>query len=188
MDIKGPIADHAIYPEYAIEANRLVSFEDWPMQIKQKAKELADAGFFYTGSCDRVRCFCCGGLLWQWEETDIVWEQHAFYYDKCEYMLLIKGDQYHDSVIEKFARARIEKNRTNDESTSEIHSPDSNSSEGCDQSPMEKSNECKICLIEEFNTVFIPCGHVVACGKCASTLRNCPICRKEIGNILRIYF
>lgn len=38
------------------------------------------------------------------------------------------------------------------------------------------------------NTVFIPCDHVVACGKCASTFRNCPMCRKEIGNIIRIYF
>lgn len=104
------ITDHAIYLELAIEANRLASFEDWPMQIKQKAKKLAAA--FYTGSCDLVRCFCCGGL--QREETDIVWEQHGFYYDKCEYMLLIKGDHYHDSVIEKMLE-RDSKKKTRDE-------------------------------------------------------------------------
>lgn len=65
------------YPNYAIEAKRLESYEDWPKFMKQKPKELSDAGFFYTGKSDRVKCFSCGGGLKDWEAGDEPWEQHA---------------------------------------------------------------------------------------------------------------
>lgn len=37
------------YPNYAVYENRLLSFTEWPKSMKQKPKDLAEAGFFYTG-------------------------------------------------------------------------------------------------------------------------------------------
>ncbi|XP_037931018.1 death-associated inhibitor of apoptosis 1 [Teleopsis dalmanni] len=47
---------------------------------------------------------------------------------------------------------------------------------------------CKICYAEEYNTAFLPCGHVVACAKCASSVQKCPMCRKPFMEVTRVYF
>lgn len=48
---------------------------------------------------------------------------------------------------------------------------------------------CKICFIRQSNTVFIPCGHVVACLKCANLLKDqCPICRMPVTKIQNLYY
>ena len=41
---------------------------------------------------------------------------------------------------------------------------------------------CKICFQEEVNTVLVPCGHIVACSKCAERLQEkpCPICKSGV--------
>ncbi|XP_055308585.1 death-associated inhibitor of apoptosis 1-like, partial [Sitodiplosis mosellana] len=98
----------AEFPSYAVETRRLRSFKDWPKALKQKPEQMADAGFFYTKMSDRVICFSCGGALKEWEDNDDPWEQHALYYgDKCNYLRLIKGIDYHDEVIGKLAAMRI---------------------------------------------------------------------------------
>jgi ankyrin repeat protein len=50
----------------------------------------------------------------------------------------------------------------------------------------EKENECVICMSSPRNTVFMPCGHTVACPKCAVRLEMCPICRAGIGDKVQI--
>lgn len=47
---------------------------------------------------------------------------------------------------------------------------------------------CKICYGAEYNTAFLPCGHVVACAKCASSVTKCPLCRKPFTDVMRVYF
>lgn len=47
---------------------------------------------------------------------------------------------------------------------------------------------CKICYVGEYNTTFLPCGHVVACDKCASSVTKCPMCRKPFTDVMRVYF
>merc|ERR1711971_380247 len=37
---------------------------------------------------------------------------------------------------------------------------------------------CKICMAEKVDQVFIPCGHVICCKICITQLQTCPICRK----------
>jgi hypothetical protein len=44
----------------------------------------------------------------------------------------------------------------------------------------ETSCECAVCLDQEKNTVFIPCGHFYTCTDCAKALQACPICRTAI--------
>lgn len=98
------------FPEFAIETARLRSFDEWPKTMKQKPKQLSDAGFFYTQKGDRVICFSCGGGLRDWDEQDDPWEQHALWYDKCDYLRLVKGPEYIDAVKEKFAKTQSETN------------------------------------------------------------------------------
>ena len=52
---------------------------------------------------------------------------------------------------------------------------------------LKESNFCKICVNNEINTVFLPCGHLVTCNACALSLKNCPMCRKNINDKIRIY-
>ena len=40
--------------------------------------------------------------------------------------------------------------------------------------------KCKVCLDEEVQISFHPCGHLVACEGGANHLHQCPLCRKNI--------
>lgn len=209
-----PTLKHPDHPEYAIESARFRSFEDWPKTMKQKPQELSDAGFFYTQKGDRVKCFSCGGGLRDWDENDVPWEQHALWFSKCEYLKLIKGQEYIDSILEKKKlqdesesgtsddeenrsadnRPQVEKTIANsiESTTSSSSGSDVESGSGYDDGPSEKklcdSKLCKICYTCEYNTAFFPCGHVVACAKCASSVTKCPMCRKPFESIMRVYF
>ncbi|KAJ5831731.1 Zinc finger RING-type [Penicillium riverlandense] len=46
---------------------------------------------------------------------------------------------------------------------------------------------CQICYSEEQNAVFCDCGHVCACVTCAKQVDLCPICRKTIKSVIKIY-
>lgn len=192
------------FPEYAVEAKRIESYADWPKLIRQRPQELSDAGFYYTGKGDRVCCFSCGGGLKDWEEKDDPWEQHAMWYGNCEYLKLIKGEDF----IAKMAKKRdtMCKN-SNDEigscssqsssQSSSLRESQSSSTEKLPQESLEKSDEeddkkdaklCKICYNNEYDTIFLPCAHVIACGKCASSVSKCPACRQPFAEVRRIYF
>ncbi|XP_063361874.1 E3 ubiquitin-protein ligase XIAP-like [Cydia amplana] len=51
------------YPHYETLDSRLKSYKHWPPSLPTKPEELAEAGFFYTGTGDRTQCFFCGGGL-----------------------------------------------------------------------------------------------------------------------------
>ena len=70
----------------------------WPERVEQKPEELAQAGFFYCGLSDHVRCFHCGGKLGLWEFGDIPWEEHARWYPDCHFIILSKGQEFIDKV------------------------------------------------------------------------------------------
>ncbi|KAG0495351.1 hypothetical protein HPP92_000041 [Vanilla planifolia] len=46
---------------------------------------------------------------------------------------------------------------------------------------------CVICLEEEYNAVFIPCGHMCCCTNCSSHLSSCPLCRRRIDQAVRTF-
>lgn len=205
------------YPNYAIEAKRLESYEDWPKFMKQKPKELSDAGFFYTGKSDRVKCFSCGGGLKDWEAEDEPWEQHAMWYSTCEYLKLMKGETYIAQCLAKKENPSEQNGsdvgpsnspqpstsgvgstaptslQSSQSSSLSVSAEEVNAMVGCssdEDEPNRKSDTsrtCKICYVNEYNTAFSPCGHVVACAKCASSVTKCPLCRKPFTNVMRIY-
>ena len=46
----------------------------------------------------------------------------------------------------------------------------------------ETTTECAVCLCNDKDTVFIPCGHYYTCDSCAKMVSHCPICRTTITN------
>lgn len=189
-----PIRRRPEFPEYAIEMARLRSFNEWPKTMKQKPEQLSDAGFFYTQTGDRVICFSCGGGLREWDEADDPWEQHVLWYEQCDYLRLMKGPDYVAAVKEKFSKIDIEKNNASEPSPSSQQQESKvtaiTPSDDHNQSADNELNEtrlCKICCATEYNTAFFPCGHVIACAKCASSQTRCPLCRKPFECIMRIF-
>ncbi|RDD43445.1 E3 ubiquitin-protein ligase LRSAM1 [Trichoplax sp. H2] len=49
------------------------------------------------------------------------------------------------------------------------------------------SAECSICMDAPANVVFLDCGHVCTCLKCAEAMTHCPICRQLIIRKIRIF-
>ncbi|CRK95837.1 CLUMA_CG009286, isoform A [Clunio marinus] len=198
-----PTISRPEHPEFAVEAKRLESYEDWPKTMRQKPQQLSDAGFYYTGKGDRVCCFSCGGGLKDWEENDDPWEQHAMWYGKCEYLKLMKGADFIENMVkqrEEICKRSSEgmascSSQSSQESLKDVQSSSSNESkqqENSDKSDEEEEKKdsklCKICYSNEYNTIFLPCGHVIACAKCASSVSKCPACRQPFENVMRVYF
>ncbi|XP_068671646.1 E3 ubiquitin-protein ligase MYLIP-like [Montipora foliosa] len=53
---------------------------------------------------------------------------------------------------------------------------------------MEDSFKCKICMDHQIDTVFCPCGHMVSCSVCATNVKSCPICRRNIDRTQHVFF
>ncbi|XP_062144784.1 E3 ubiquitin-protein ligase SP1 [Alnus glutinosa] len=46
---------------------------------------------------------------------------------------------------------------------------------------------CVICLEQEYNAVFVSCGHMCCCITCSSQLTNCPLCRRRIDQVVKTF-
>lgn len=159
FDVCGPID----IQRHSTQKARLNTFEFWPVSMRQKPEQLSAAGFYYTGVGDKVKCFSCNGGLYNWEINDDPWEEHAFYFPRCDFLLANRppGGAEDDGAI----------GGAKDDGAIGGVSP----------------TECKICLKRESNVAFNPCGHVATCISCAFTLTKCPICRGS-GSKLKLFY
>lgn len=66
-------------PQYQTDSDRRKSFHHYSSSYPMQVGELAAAGFFYSGSGDKVTCFWCNGSLEKWDEDDNAWVEHAKY-------------------------------------------------------------------------------------------------------------
>lgn len=82
------------FPMYATRDSRKESFKNWSSDLPQDVESMVEAGFFYIGTTDSVKCFQCGGGLKNWETNDIPWEEHARWFPHCRYVILHKGTEY----------------------------------------------------------------------------------------------
>ncbi|VVC25359.1 Zinc finger, RING-type,PH domain-like,FERM/acyl-CoA-binding protein, 3-helical bundle,Ubiquitin-related [Cinara cedri] len=46
---------------------------------------------------------------------------------------------------------------------------------------------CRICMDATIDHVFFPCGHVIACGTCATRCETCPLCRGAIDESRHVF-
>ncbi|XP_063265654.1 E3 ubiquitin-protein ligase LRSAM1 isoform X3 [Prinia subflava] len=51
----------------------------------------------------------------------------------------------------------------------------------------EKKAECVVCMEQEPQMIFLPCGHVCCCQGCCQRLPSCPLCRQDIAQRIRIF-
>jgi len=51
----------------------------------------------------------------------------------------------------------------------------------------EEASMCQICYSEEIDALFFDCGHVCACGECAKQCETCPICRRAVKLVVKMY-
>nr|QEY08360.1 inhibitor of apoptosis [Phenacoccus solenopsis] len=94
------ILNHRIpkHSKYMTEESRVSSYESWPVPDVKTPQELSKAGFYYTGVEDKVRCYHCGGGLQKWKVSDDPWIEHAKWFPKCDFVVLIKGKKFIDEV------------------------------------------------------------------------------------------
>ncbi|XP_028316309.1 E3 ubiquitin-protein ligase XIAP [Gouania willdenowi] len=86
----GEVVDESTYPmapHMGSEEVRLKTFSSWPSNAPIRARDLAQAGFYYLGMDDQVQCFCCSGRLGGWEPTDDAWGEHAKHFPNCFFIL-----------------------------------------------------------------------------------------------------
>jgi pSer/pThr/pTyr-binding forkhead associated (FHA) protein len=53
--------------------------------------------------------------------------------------------------------------------------------------PQGFDNCCSICLDSERDCLIMPCRHSCSCLRCIKSVKNCPVCRTPINDIIRIY-
>ncbi|XP_041361908.1 uncharacterized protein LOC121377875 [Gigantopelta aegis] len=73
-------------PEMRRFYRRLCTFGWWPIQLRQKPRELAKAGFFYMGDHDAVVCYCCGLRTYRWQKMDDPVMGHYRLSPRCPYI------------------------------------------------------------------------------------------------------
>jgi baculoviral IAP repeat-containing protein 7/8 len=88
-------------PSFANMSARLQSFNSWPKSLSQKPTLLAAAGFYYTGTGDRVCCFCCGLGLTDWKDEDDPWREHVAWGTSCNFTLMVKGKQFIQTILQQ---------------------------------------------------------------------------------------
>lgn len=166
---------------------RVLSFAGWPKTTIQKPEDLADAGFYYIGVSDRVKCYTCGGGLKDWEPEDDPWEEHALAYgEDCMYVKVTKGASFIQNVKTDYEIRSAKNNIT----ISDVQGNVIKSSNKDRKLSNDDHNKviCKICYDNEVNTILEPCHHVAMCEKCVVLILNCPICRTPILKQHEIYF
>ena len=90
---------HPINRHMGSREMRIQTFLDhsstWPAhRIRATPVDIADAGMYYLGERDRVKCWYCNGGLQNWERDDSPWKEHAKWFPLCEFVLQQKGPQF----------------------------------------------------------------------------------------------
>ena len=89
-------------PKMLYYRDRVVSFQNWPIQLYQNKHTMASAGVYYTNNSDIVKCFACGLRLGQWLRSDDVWKQHRKWSPDCYYINMVGSARLVDSSLETF--------------------------------------------------------------------------------------
>ncbi|XP_062616598.1 baculoviral IAP repeat-containing protein 7-B-like [Saccostrea cucullata] len=164
------------FPQYAQLSKREATFEQgWPEPLLGKIPDLARAGFYYRGMKDNATCFHCGMTLTNWDLEEDPYAEHAYWNPNCPYINQYKGRSWVMSIfvgdLEKQGYKPFIKIKP-------LLNP---------QPDVQARGKCHICLDEELQIVFLPCGHLCCCALCAPSFHFCPICRGEIQQSKRIF-
>ncbi|KXJ22789.1 E3 ubiquitin-protein ligase XIAP [Exaiptasia diaphana] len=73
--------------EMASAGKRFETFKTWPETSPMKPIDLINAGFYYTGSGDEVRCFSCDLQLKGWKFGDDPFDEHRKIRANCKFVI-----------------------------------------------------------------------------------------------------
>lgn len=174
---KSRAEDQIKYPDFKLMSQRLKSFETWPIGIKQRPQELAEAGFFYSGQSDLTICFSCGLKIRKWESTDNCWVEHKKHSTSTCNFLKLNHETVtkNEKIYAEFKKLpKVDAQEDKDEPV---------------QTEIQFESLCKICLDRKSSILFLPCKHVAVCGVCVFGIeRDCPICRTPIDEKINLYY
>ncbi|VDI75614.1 Hypothetical predicted protein [Mytilus galloprovincialis] len=108
------------YPQFESVDARYRSFDNWSFAHKQTPRKLSEAGYFYTGENDIVRCFCCDLGLAEWDPKDNPWTEHARHNPKCWFLLSEKGEQFIENIQHDWKKIYNPKHAAFDDKESRI--------------------------------------------------------------------
>jgi len=74
------------YQALRMKDTRLATFHDWPSDAQVSPEQLVEAGFFYTGTIDRVQCAYCRNFLKSWVATDDPRKEHQKRFPDCQFI------------------------------------------------------------------------------------------------------
>jgi len=76
---------------------------NWPRhRLTATPADMANAGLYYLGTDDKVKCFYCNGGLQNWDTYDEPWFEHAKWFPDCEFLLQQRGPEYVERVKNRF--------------------------------------------------------------------------------------
>ena len=86
--------------EFDSVQKRLETFKMWPEDSPVNPRDLAEAGFRFSGVDDRVVCFKCDLHLREWKTGEDPWNEHKQLRPRCPFVLECEGEngsEVHDS-------------------------------------------------------------------------------------------
>lgn len=186
-----------IIPEYTNYESRLETYVNAPSQFKQIKEKLIQAGLFYcTKTNQLICCYCCGGMKFIDTRYDI-WDQHAYWYPDCFYVLIIKGAEFIQKVSARDVRKQFMEKETYKEKhiEAEISNATNKKDEKFEKSTLNSEcNDnsisrltCKVCYDKEICMIFKYCNHIGCCKDCAKLMRKCPVCNQRIRGFERVF-
>nr|XP_039259191.1 E3 ubiquitin-protein ligase XIAP-like isoform X2 [Styela clava] len=165
-------------PDMVNEYDRLKTFDLWPKSIAVTPTELANAGFYFLGCDDRVKCFYCNGVFQNWEVGDIPWCEHAKWFPNCEFLIQTKGQKF----VNEFKVERAQTTGGPGPLDKQKEKPEKKilgESVAMELVELQKERMCKICSKESADMKFMPCMHICCCRFC-TPVRMCPLCGSVI--------
>merc|ERR1719430_2197396 len=178
------------HKNYVTEQARLNTYSTWPPALPQRPQELAQAGFFYTGLSDQVKCFYCDGGLESWEKQDSPWSEHQKWFSDCAFVKMMRhSEDKSKTTIQqdggKQPTITSTKHKTNtNKKEKPVEETTAMNMEELQKEILKEARNCKICMEKEASIVFMPCGHLVSCTHCAPSLQNCAVCRGRIQGLV----
>lgn len=159
------------FPEFVEFDDRVKSYKSAlpGSYLQENRKQLAAAGFFYTGNEDETLCFYCGGGVKAWRDEDTPWVEHAKWLSGCSFLLVNRGFRF----IQKHYKET-------DESDIALQSLKPQTTDRIDL-------QCIVCLTNEKNVFFLPCRHCCVCSECGQKLNKCAVCREDIVSMMQIF-
>ncbi|XP_071948685.1 E3 ubiquitin-protein ligase XIAP-like [Antedon mediterranea] len=120
--------------------------------------------------------------------------------DSVENVVLqkLKEGKHFDSVVQLFdaVTTQLAQKEDGEKSAEVVAKPPAHASDSKDKSIVDLRSKvtqlldqrlCKVCMEQDSNICFLPCGHISACESCGRQLSECPICRGVIDTQTKIF-